>query len=340
MTELDSGIPTGATPLFSVIVPTRNRPETIERTLDGIRAQSFADYEAVIVDDGSTGENLDRLQAILAEFDGRFRLVHASAPGQKGSGPSGARNFGIGQAKGTFIAFCDDDDHWSDAGHLAAAAEALRAVPTADLYIANQIAVCEGKVTIPDWLPQVSAVVPQRDRVTRDAVRLRKSDLTAPGSFGHLNICIYRRDLVGRLGGFWEKVAYEEDLDFFLRGVDAARDILFRKDVVSVHNVPDRTRQANASTRLGAFDKWMNRATVCQHVRTAARDRSVIDAASSMEGSALRHVAQDLLKEGRAEAALSFALQALAARLSAKWLAYTCYLRLKVALARLSAGRA
>lgn len=74
------------------------------RALDSIRAQTFEDFEAIVVDDGSTDHGASLVKAYS---DPRFRLVS-----QSNAGPGAARNRGIAAASGEFIAFLDADDEW------------------------------------------------------------------------------------------------------------------------------------------------------------------------------------------------------------------------------------
>jgi glycosyltransferase involved in cell wall biosynthesis len=93
------------TPTVSVVIPTRNRPDLLRKALDSVLAQTFVDYEVVVVVDGPDAAT----EALLkAESDPRVRF-HTSAVA-KGGGA--ARNEAIRWAKGHWIAFLDDDDLW------------------------------------------------------------------------------------------------------------------------------------------------------------------------------------------------------------------------------------
>ena len=91
-------------PAVSVIVPVYNAEKTLRRCLDSLLAQRFSDLELLVVDDGST----DSSAAICLEYasaDPRVRLCR-----KENGGVSSARNLGLKEARGEFIAFCDSDD--------------------------------------------------------------------------------------------------------------------------------------------------------------------------------------------------------------------------------------
>jgi glycosyltransferase involved in cell wall biosynthesis len=93
-----------STPMISVVVPAYNVATTILETLVSISNQTFTDFEIIVVDDGATDATPD----ILAQYaEPRLRVVH-----QVNRGLAGARNTGIHEAKGKYIAFCDSDDIW------------------------------------------------------------------------------------------------------------------------------------------------------------------------------------------------------------------------------------
>lgn len=90
--------------LISVIVPVWNASQYLREALESLRSQTHADFEAILVNDGSTDDS----EVVCREFceaDSRFRLIN-----QENAGVSAARNFGIDAAGGDWIAFMDADD--------------------------------------------------------------------------------------------------------------------------------------------------------------------------------------------------------------------------------------
>jgi glycosyltransferase involved in cell wall biosynthesis len=88
---------------FSVIIPTYNRAALLREAVESVFAQTFTDYEVIVVDDGS----VDTTSAVVASYGDRVRVYR-----QGNSGPGAARNLGIQNAVGEYVAFLDSDDLW------------------------------------------------------------------------------------------------------------------------------------------------------------------------------------------------------------------------------------
>ena len=147
-----------SSPLVTIVVPTRNRAHLLQRALAGIAAQSFTDYECLVVDDGSTAEARAAYAGIVGAFDHRFRFLTSLAADVPPTGPSCTRNRGIREGAGQFVAFCDDDDEWIAADHLETAIRVLREGPDRTLFFSNMEGRRDGNVTIPDWYPGQTAL--------------------------------------------------------------------------------------------------------------------------------------------------------------------------------------
>lgn len=91
--------------LFSVVIPLYNKVDTIERTLRAVEAQVFRDFEVVVVDDGSADDSA----AVVAQIERTFPLRILT---QVNAGVSVARNRGVAESYGKYIAFLDADDVW------------------------------------------------------------------------------------------------------------------------------------------------------------------------------------------------------------------------------------
>lgn len=96
--------------MLSVIIPTYNRAKYLRNTLHSVLAQTFSDYEIIIVDDGSTDETQDLIRRLFDEWSMlRERTRHFF---QQNQGKSVALNHALSEARGEWIAFLDSDDLW------------------------------------------------------------------------------------------------------------------------------------------------------------------------------------------------------------------------------------
>jgi glycosyltransferase involved in cell wall biosynthesis len=127
-------------PLVSVIMPCYNSEAFLAEAIHSVLAQTFQQFELIVIDDGST----DRSAEILADHGDRIRVIS-----QANQGVSAARNAGIAAAKGDFIAFLDSDDYW-ESDFLGAMVEGMADPQTAIAYCGWQnVGVGAGKPYVP-----------------------------------------------------------------------------------------------------------------------------------------------------------------------------------------------
>jgi glycosyltransferase involved in cell wall biosynthesis len=107
--------------LVSVVIPTYNRAKFLPLAFESLSAQSYSDFELIIVDDGSTDDTAAVLNSLISAAS--FNVIVKK---QKNQGPAEARNTGLQFVKGDYIAFFDSDDSW-DNNHLEHAVVALNA---------------------------------------------------------------------------------------------------------------------------------------------------------------------------------------------------------------------
>ena len=126
-------------PFFSVIVPHFNKEKYIENTLHSILAQSFSDYELIIINDGST----DNSEQIVKKFTDQ-RIKYYS---RKNEGVSAARNFCISVSTTDYIAFIDADDYWHP-NFLARMHSMINQFPASRVF-ASAIEIQTDKIILP-----------------------------------------------------------------------------------------------------------------------------------------------------------------------------------------------
>ncbi len=90
-------------PKVSVIMPTFNRAAYLQEAIESVLEQTYIDYELIIIDDGS----VDNTKEVCAKYGEKVRYLY-----QENKGSPSARNYGISQARGKYIALLDDDDRW------------------------------------------------------------------------------------------------------------------------------------------------------------------------------------------------------------------------------------
>jgi glycosyltransferase involved in cell wall biosynthesis len=168
---------------FSVVIPTRDRPDFLAQAVDSVLQQSFPDLELLIVNDGVTS---------VTDFgDDRVRVLNNET---RGAVP--ARNLGILEASGSHIAFLDDDDYWTNPSHLEQANAAL--IDSADFYFSN------GAMLYPDGEKRLFSHSADKQSLMRDNTIL-------------ISTVCYRRGLHLQLGNFDEALPYYWDWDWYLR---------------------------------------------------------------------------------------------------------------------------
>ena len=90
-------------PNVSVVIPTYNSAKFLVESINSVLDQNYKDYEIIVIDDGST----DNTKEVLMPFMSKIRYIF-----KENGGPASARNMGISQSKGKYIAFLDSDDLW------------------------------------------------------------------------------------------------------------------------------------------------------------------------------------------------------------------------------------
>ena len=116
----------GETPAVSVLIPTFQRRELVRRAVASVVAQTYRDFELIVIDDGST----DGTREMLESLDTRGLRFHYRW--QPNRGVAAARNVGLELARGEIVAFLDSDNHWLT-DHLDVVVEVFRRQPEAVL---------------------------------------------------------------------------------------------------------------------------------------------------------------------------------------------------------------
>ena len=119
--------------MISVVIPLYNKAQSIEATLQSVFSQTYTDYEVIVVDDGSTDNSLQVAENLvrglhISKCKLKIRIIK-----QQNAGVSAARNTGIREAKGKYVAFLDADDYW-EPDFLAEMAKLIADYPGRSIY--------------------------------------------------------------------------------------------------------------------------------------------------------------------------------------------------------------
>ena len=180
-------------PGVSVIIPTYNRWPVVGAAVQSVLAQSYEDFELIVIDDGST----DKTAAELAKFGARLRYFYRDR-----GGVAAARNLGVRQSRGRLIAFLDSDDLWHP-NKLKIQAQFMASSPEVQICQTDEI-----------WLRKGVRVNPRiKHRKPSGEIFERSLDLCLISP----SAVMMSRDLFDRSGGFDEMLPVCEDYDLWLR---------------------------------------------------------------------------------------------------------------------------
>jgi glycosyltransferase involved in cell wall biosynthesis len=224
-------------PCTSVIIPVRNGVRFIEEAVHSALHQLESEDEILIVDDASTDGTPELLKSIS---DRRIRLLVGS-----GKGVSSARNIGLREATGEFVAFLDHDDLWPEHRHAA----------LLDVLLADVSLDCAfGRIRL---------------RIEPDAVITRH----LAGMDGQLSpstsLCtaLFRRRILHQVGNFDESMQHCEDTDYFMRLVEQH----YRMVLCDVDALIYRRHSANATCDSIAMDDGLMQLLRRRRKRNSAR---------------------------------------------------------------------
>jgi glycosyltransferase involved in cell wall biosynthesis len=221
------------TPAVSLLLCTVGRTEPLLRVLQSLKQQTFKDFEVVVVDQNPPGV----LDPILSQFTPALRIVHCQAP----RGLSRARNVGLAQCRGTFLAF-PDDDCWYPEDLVARVVALFAASPDVDIH-AGRTLDAEGQASLGLFLDQDAPITKQNIWFA-----------------GNSNSLFVRTAAARRINGFDEglgvgaatKFKSGEETDFVLRLLERGAKGRFHHDLF-VHHDQVLDDEAAALRRAAAY---------------------------------------------------------------------------------------
>lgn len=200
------------TPEISIIIPIYQVEKYLPRCLDSILAQTFADFELILVDDGST-DNSGVICDSYSEKDKRILVLH-----QQNAGVSAARNAGLDAAQGEYIGFVDADD-WVDTEMFRILHEDAKSKNT-DIVMCDAVTKTDGKPDAEDTLPMLD-----------ESCMIRKNDWS-PALLAYMAgavwRCLYKMELIKDLR-FPVGIKISEDRLFNLQAMGKTDKLYYDK---------------------------------------------------------------------------------------------------------------
>jgi glycosyltransferase involved in cell wall biosynthesis len=282
----------GSSPLISVVIPAYGVAPYIVETLESVLAQTFRDYEIIVINDGSP-DTVD-LEEVLKPY--RSRIVYLA---QHNQGPSAARNTGIRAARGLWIAMLDGDDSW-ERDFLASQVEILRGDPAIDVLYADTRMFgntqLEGRTAM--------SLCPSKGEVTFEKLITR-------GCTVILSTLIARHAVLERAGMFDESMHHVEDLDLWLRIVKQGGRIAYNRRVLGRYRRRPDSLSADEGVMIQGYLRVLKKvkqqlpltdaeATTVDRELIRQRARLAMDNARKAFASGDFPAARDYLKEANA----------------------------------------
>lgn len=237
-------------PLFSVVIPLYNKADTIGRAINSVAAQTFRDYELIVVNDGSTDCSLDVVSEISKDIP--LRIVD-----QANGGVSSARNAGAAVAAGRFIALLDGDDVWFPS-HLERMSQMISRHPEVKFFGGGYER--EAGKYIYYTIPWPSA---------------RVMDAFSAFRYGQLvnsSTVVVEREIWDAVGGFDCRYSFYEDYEFFFRLAEHTKICItglasacYKEDAVSQATKEKREESAAKFPHIALIEARLN-------ARTASKD--------------------------------------------------------------------
>ena len=198
-------------PKVSVIIPSYKTADLIAACLDSVFAQTYSDYEAVVVNDGSP--DTPELERVLQPYMDRIVYIK-----QENKRAAGARNNAIRQARGEFVAFLDSDDTWMPK-HLSTQMQMFADDPAVDLVYSNAVLVGE-----PGHEVKFTDRCPSNGQATFDALIEERCQIP-------ISTVVARKRTLIDAGLFDEKLARCDDYDMWVRSAFSGAKIQYSSKV-------------------------------------------------------------------------------------------------------------
>jgi len=318
--------------LFSIIIPTRDRPELFAKALKSVIAQNYKNKEIIVIDDGSTETNKQQYIKTIAELNkGYIKLIHLIYR-PNGHNSSFTRNYGVELATGKYICFLDDDDIWTDTEHLKNAHKSITYQSVSvELYLTNQTAIQQDGTSVNNvWINDLQEKILNLLEVDDTGTyTLSTQQLLLSNGFCHLNCTIYLRDFFISIKGLDENYRYEPDRDIYIRAIDQAKKILHNPTTIGKHYIPDQEKKINISTKLNKLNKFLYQLRTFDKGILFCKKKEIISYCKLNKSYILKKISTQLYEDKRFELSYNYAKEAFSINPTIKWLGFTLLILIK-----------
>ncbi len=263
--------PAHGQPMVSVVVPTYRRAGMLTEVVGSVLAQTYEDWELLIVDDNGEGSEAQKdTEAVVERYRDDARILYV--PHARNRGACAARNTGVHRARGTFVAFLDDDDVWHPEKLERQVACFASASPEAALVYGGWRHVLEDG-SIQTFIPDGSAH--------------RLPQLLKRNGIGSTSLVMCRRSALLAVDGFDETLPALQDFDLYIR-LGMRYPFAYVESVLMDH-------RRHGSPRITTNPQVVQRANERFH----EKHRHLFEADRDVHRERLRAYAYDMLRIGQ-----------------------------------------
>lgn len=222
--------------MFTIVIPTYNRARIIKKTLDSVLAQTYPDWECLVVDDFST-DNTKEIVELFCKKDSRFHYLI----NENEKGAQGARNTGINHAKGEYVSFLDSDDEWNQEMLEKQIKQYLKSNSIGAVYSNLHYKYSDGKETKFGTPLGIQGYI--------------YTETLTQGYLAPTSVLSAKRDLLQKVGLFDQTLPASQDDDICFKLAKIC-EIAYIPEVMAYMNINSNNRISNNSTKV-ALGWWM-----------------------------------------------------------------------------------
>jgi len=244
-------------PYFSIIIPCYNVEPYVEESIKSVSEQTFDDWEAIIVNDGST----DNTEKIISEFAKKDKRIKYFSKCNEGIGST--RNFAIKKACGKYIAFLDADDLWMP-DYLESQNEFLKGINHNYYFIyTNAFIILENKKTSLKYYPNVINFQPTLNKSVSLKDLIRRNII--------FSMIIFPRQMFFDAGGFDSDLRAGEDYDFWLRAIYKGYKAVFNPMIKAYYRIRKNSLSNDREKLLEAHSIIYNKLLISSNLSSVER---------------------------------------------------------------------